>query len=809
MTTAQLRPDGVYSNSWPVLPGGYDAATALSDNNDFSYIKGQFALYSLRLAFNSVAMPAGSVVRTITPIVRAAVDDPTSAAYFDYQVLINNANTIPTNLLSPNFRSQLGDTPPDVLYLTGISGNRSQSDIDNLGLSIGSGIVTGQTHALLTEMYINVLFVPPPTTVATGPTGTLTVNNPTITWVHQPGADAPGGQDIYRVVVYDASNNAVAYDTGNVASGASSVVVGPLALQKTYVAYAYTMQTTDGIQQWASSSTPTTFTLDVTGPTVTINAPANNAVVGTTSPTVSWTHHPGTGAQTGQTYYRLRAFLSTDLVNPVIDTGNVASSASSAVIGPLDATKSWRVVVNTAQTTYGNQQWSPDVATNFTINVTPATIASVTATPDNSTGSIPITIAATTLSWVRLDGSATSYITGPDIAALAGAQALTIEIDCSLDDWTPAVAMQLAGQYATAPNNSWRFYINTTGTGIAQASADGTTVDSFTSAALALTDGTRHVVGGVWTAVSGANSSFQFKVDGANKGAAVTNPSRAAGLSNSTYPIRIGADNAGNLRTTGNVYAVRIYAGATLVASPDFTKMVAGQTSVTDAQGNVWTIGGTVVQAAPSPMWQTIDVQATYDGGTTWLAVRGATALTVNGNTAHVTDYEAPNDTPVQYRARAARLSSGVLITSNWVTSAVVSWQLTGDAVWVKDPAHPENNMRVCLSALPQPLYDRTQGVFRPVGAHFPVVVSDVLQAPTTPVSVITSTLAEAQALQRVLSAPVVLVQAPNAPWGWDAAWVAPGAVQQARTMATSRMATRIWTVALTEVARPADEAAQ
>ena len=35
---------------------------------------------------------------------------------------------------------------------------------------------------------------------------------------------------------------------------------------------------------------------------------------------------------------------------------------------------------------------------------------------------------------VRLDGSAGTWIDGPDIAALAGAATVTIEVDCSLDE---------------------------------------------------------------------------------------------------------------------------------------------------------------------------------------------------------------------------------------------------------------------------------------------------------------------------------------------------------------------------------------
>ena len=154
----------------------------------------------------------------------------------------------------------------------------------------------------------------------------------------------------------------------------------------------------------------------------------------------------------------------------------------------------------------------------------------------------------------------------------------------------------------------------------------------------------------------------------------------------------------------------------------------------------------TVTRNTTSVLWQTIDVQATYDGAATWVPVRGATRLTVNGDTAHVTDYEAPNDTPVAYRARASRTSAGQVITGPWVMSAATTWNLTGNEVWIKDPDHPERNMTVCVAQLPTATYDRNVGVFRPVGARYPVVVSDVLQAPSLAASVLTNTGPEADA---------------------------------------------------------------
>ena len=610
MSTARLRPDGVYSNQWQVH-GGPNAAAVVADDYDFSYLQGQFAGDFTSLAFGSFTVPAGAVIRSITPIVRVGVDDPTSGAYFAYQLTIANNNTVVTSYLSPTATSQLGDTPPHVWWLTGLTGHQSQDTIDNLGFKFDAGIVTGKTHCLITEIYCDVLYVPPPTTVATGPTGTLRINNPTVTWVHQPGADAPGGQEAYRIIIYDTGTGGVAYDTGEVAGGAQSQVVGPLPLEHSYIAYVYTRQSTDGYVQWSNAGaqpTPTTFTLSVTGPTVVVNTPAEGAVVGTTSPTITWTHTPGAGAQSGQTYYRVIGRKSPENMAPdLYDSGVVASSASSRVIGPLDPTIPWIVGVQTAQTTYGALQWSPWGSTTFTIDVVPALVATVTPTAHDPTGTISVAIARDTA----------------------------------------------------------------------------------------------------------------------------------------------------------------------------------------------------------TPIWQTIDVEASYDAGATWQSVRGATRLTVNGDTAQVTDYEAPNDTPALYRARASRVSAGEHITGPWVISSTsATWHLEGNEVWLKDPAHPELSIKVCISSLPELLYDRVVGVFRPIGAHYPVVVSDVLQAFSASAGVMTSTAADAAAFLELVKVPVVLAQSPALPWGWGSRYVALGAVQQGRIGPTSPKAERLWTIAMTEVDRPADETA-
>ena len=89
----------------------------------------------------------------------------------------------------------------------------------------------------------------------------------------------------------------------------------------------------------------------------------------------------------------------------------------------------------------------------------------------------------------------------------------------------------------------------------------------------------------------------------------------------------------------------------------------------------------------------------------------------------------------------------------------------------------------------------------------YPVVVSDVLQAGTSTISVLTRTSADETALRKVCAAPVLLLQAPSTSgYGWGSRYVAPGSLQETRVTIGKLSTNRLWTLALTEVARPPDD---
>jgi hypothetical protein len=209
-----------------------------------------------------------------------------------------------------------------------------------------------------------------------------------------------------------------------------------------------------------------------------------------------------------------------------------------------------------------------------------------------------------------------------------------------------------------------------------------------------------------------------------------------------------------------------------------------------------------------SPVWDLIEWQASYDGATTWVPLRGYTSVSSGaGTTATAVDYEAPNGVAAVYRARGTDMVAGLPVTGAWTLSNVVTWTDTSPcSVWLKDVAHPSRNMHIDAQ-MPDVVRDRIVGVFRPIGATYPVVVSDVLQAGTSTITIVTRSDAEAAALRTVAAGNVLLLQTPATPgWQWGNRYVAPGALQETWTTPGHLSSNRVWSLALTEVARPPDD---
>jgi hypothetical protein len=279
--------------------------------------------------------------------------------------------------------------------------------------------------------------------------------------------------------------------------------------------------------------------------------------------------------------------------------GSVATSAALLTLNPVP------VVGDVYQTSNDGHLWQyigPDPNNNITK-------WSDLGVP--TTGAWAGQFADASASYVKLDGSAGCYIQGPDLP-LGGAQKITIEFDAALADWTPTGVQTYVNQASGSVNSGFSLQVGASGQDYFNASDIGTTLVQYASSvAHVLTDNTRHVVGGTWIADNGDNSTYQPRVDGANLGTLQTGARFADGLYNSTRNVEIGRYGDDSQRVIGNVYGLRIYVDDVIVASPDFTSMAPGQTSLTDSQGNVWTLKGNanLLNASPtvveSNVWPT------------------------------------------------------------------------------------------------------------------------------------------------------------------------------------------------------------
>lgn len=123
---------------------------------------------------------------------------------------------------------------------------------------------------------------------------------------------------------------------------------------------------------------------------------------------------------------------------------------------------------------------------------------------------------------------------------------------------------------------------------------------------------------------------------------------------------------------------------------------------------------------------QTFELQASADGGTTWVQVRSATALVPNGSyVATAYDYEATRAVTMKYRVRAAALdATGVAVASAW--SSVGSLVTVNDEQWWFKPI---SNLTASMGGVavleaPEVSIDETLAVHYPLGGSAAVVVS-------------------------------------------------------------------------------------
>ncbi|WP_425837345.1 hypothetical protein [Streptomyces fractus] len=259
-------------------------------------------------------------------------------------------------------------------------------------------------------------------------------------------------------------------------------------------------------------------------------------------------------------------------------------------------------------------------------------------------------------------------------------------------------------------------------------------------------------------------------------------------------------------------------AGAVAVRlSVEFTGASAGRVVYADRVR--FMEGGLVATGTPTNFGggAAVTVRGLTTGGPTWLwslyrvvggdtpqVVRGwdgdLQSMSVTGDVAVVTDYEAPLGVPVQWRVRTWNPSGNgsYVYTSDPVTLPAETLD-----VWLKDPGLPARSVHATVQTLPEWQRQARQGVNNIRGRTRPIVISDVRSSRTGSVGLVTQTDDERDALWWVLdSGNVLLLQWPPT-FGERDAYVSVGDVTESRITDLAEHTDRTWTLALTEVDRP------
>lgn len=255
--------------------------------------------------------------------------------------------------------------------------------------------------------------------------------------------------------------------------------------------------------------------------------------------------------------------------------------------------------------------------------------------------------------------------------------------------------------------------------------------------------------------------------------------------------------------------AVAVRLGTTFEALP------AGATIYFDRA--TFIVGGLVASAEPAGGGgAAITVRGLTTGGPTWTwsllryvggetpqPVRGWTGdltnVSITGDLAVITDYEAPLGVPVQWRVVLDGGSQGRFY---YTTDSVTLDAETLD-VWIKDPGLPARSVHATVQTLPEWQRAARQGVNQVRGRSRPIVISDVRLSRTGTVGLVTQSDDERDALWWVLdSGNTLLLQWPPG-FGERDVYVSVGDVAESRLTDLAEHTDRTWTLPLTEVDRP------
>jgi hypothetical protein len=166
-------------------------------------------------------------------------------------------------------------------------------------------------------------------------------------------------------------------------------------------------------------------------------------------------------------------------------------------------------------------------------------------------------------------------------------------------------------------------------------------------------------------------------------------------------------------------------------------------------------------------------IERSVDGGTTWVAVRGASNTAPNlayGATATIYDYEAMPATALLYRVRTVLVSGNNVIPS--ANSATAGTTLTLTTWWVKDVNNPALNMSLCDAQQNVRNRKGDSTPIYPAGRKNPIVLRGPVHGADSSFRTVVQTEADRTAVLTLFTVQeTVLIQDPRGRQ-WYAEWI-------------------------------------
>lgn len=352
MGTATLRPNTVdgyagdskwwNGSSYVAPPLATDVGGALDAGMTQIGSVGAYITYGL----TTVAMPSGSIVKSLTPSVRGAsgFGDTTTRT-----ILYSGGSNI------GQFDVHMAPPPPGpyITYLgPTFNVGLTQAQLDALQQQISNPLGVPSTM-YLSNVYLDVVYALPPTVSAITPSGAITTTRlPTVGWTFNIGSDGTGGQTYYRVRVFsaaqygaggfDPATSASSADSGVIYSSANSwICTTALANGVTYKAYVMAWQTTSGVNQPSPWTAGSAFNIAITVPVPTAVTPAAASTQTTSRPTLGASVAAMTGGSTMRREWQFAsdAGFTANLLTVTEPVGNLTATPSAPYAFPALPTR--------------------------------------------------------------------------------------------------------------------------------------------------------------------------------------------------------------------------------------------------------------------------------------------------------------------------------------------------------------------------------------------------------------------------------------------------------------------------------------